>query len=483
MRNHNCNYFKRLVLMAVFAVMAMAGHAQLLRTSYFMEGAHYRLQLNPALAPPRGYINLPGVGNASAAFHSNAIEFNDVLDVMKNAKSANYFVADEFMNKLKDMNKASAQAATDIISTGWWHGLDFWSVNLSVKVNGSGKVPKEMFNYLRDMKGLNNNDYTDYVRYIGDEEVNLNAYTELGVGYSHQFNDRLSVGGRFKGLLGLGNARLKVREGVARINMTGVPPDLDWSTVNPFDMLHVRGTVDIDVVADLETSFEGLELLYNDKDYIDDIKFDIGKSGVSGVGAAFDVGVSYRATDALTLSASIIDLGFIRWAKGCSQVAHSNTQDLHFDTHSPYNYRIFKDIIGAGDVFNPDLLRLTIDEGGAKARTTAIGATVVAGAEYALTGDKVRLGALYTHHNTACDGLDEVTLSVNMRPSSIVDVAVSYSPLLCGGKSAGLAFKVGPLFVGTDYIYTGKKSRCFNALAGISIPLGGKQPSEKEESQ
>lgn len=460
------------MLSAVAVVLtAPTANAQWLRTSYFMEGAHQRLQLNPALAPVKGFVNLPGVGNASGAFHSNAIGFNDVLDVLKNSKSASYFVADEFMSKLKDMNKASAHAVTDIIAAGWWHGSDFWSINVSVKADGCGKVPKEMFNYLRDMKGLNSNDYTNYERYIGGEEVNLNTYAELGVGYSHEFNDRLSVGGRVKGLLGLGNARLRVREGSARINMTGVPPDLDWSSVNPFEMIHVRGTAIIDVKADLETSFEGLELLYNDKEYIDDIKFRAGKAGVSGVGAAIDAGLSYRVTDALTLSASVIDLGFIRWSKGCSQLAHSNTEDLHFDTHSPYNFRIFKDIIGAGDVFNPDLLRLTLDEEGVKSRTTSIGATIVAGAEYALSGDKVSLGTLYTHHNTAIGGLDEVTLSVNVHPSRLVDVSVSYSPLLCSGKSAGLAFRVGPLFVGTDYIYTGKNSTCFNALAGISIPL------------
>ena len=257
--------------------------------------------------------------------------------------------------------------------------------------------------------------------------------------------------------------------------MQGVDPNVNWSAVNPFEMIHVRGTSTIDVKADLETSFEGLELLYNDKDYIDDIHFNTKNAGVSGVGAALDAGLSLRVTDALTFSASVIDLGFIRWAKGCSQVAHSNTEDLHFSTSSPGNYREFAQIIGAGDVFNPDLLRLTIDEGAARSRTTTLNSTIVAGADYALANDKVRLGALYTHHQTFVEDQDEITLSVNVHPRSLIDVAVSYSPLLCGGKSVGVAFKAGPLFVGTDYIFTGEKSRCFNGLVGISIPLGQKQ--------
>ena len=36
-------------------------NAQFLRTSYFMEGTHYRMQLNPALAPTSGYFNIPAI--------------------------------------------------------------------------------------------------------------------------------------------------------------------------------------------------------------------------------------------------------------------------------------------------------------------------------------------------------------------------------------------------------------------------------------
>ena len=40
-----------------------AVHAQYLRTSYFMEGASSRLQLNPGLQPSGGYFNIPVLGS------------------------------------------------------------------------------------------------------------------------------------------------------------------------------------------------------------------------------------------------------------------------------------------------------------------------------------------------------------------------------------------------------------------------------------
>ena len=44
-------------LIGVFFIMlvcALPANAQFLRTSYFMEGTHYRQQLNPALTPTKG---------------------------------------------------------------------------------------------------------------------------------------------------------------------------------------------------------------------------------------------------------------------------------------------------------------------------------------------------------------------------------------------------------------------------------------------
>ena len=45
-----------LLLMMGFVLPA---NAQFLRTSYFMEGTHYRQQLNPALIPTHWYFNIP----------------------------------------------------------------------------------------------------------------------------------------------------------------------------------------------------------------------------------------------------------------------------------------------------------------------------------------------------------------------------------------------------------------------------------------
>lgn len=73
-----------------------------------------------------------------------------------------------------------------------------------------------------------------------------------------------------------------------------------------------------------------------------------------------------------------------------------------------------------------------------------------------------------------------MTLSATVRPKSWFNAAVSYSPVQAGGKSFGLALKLGPVFVGTDYMYFGGNSKAVNGFLGISIPLGGSKPSIDE---
>lgn len=472
MRSICFNYINRLILLVALALTAAVGQAQLLRTSYFMESAHYRMQLNPAMTPSRGYVHLPAISNIGASYMSNGIGLADLIDIIKNSDEADYFVSNAFMNRLKDENHAIANVGTDIFAAGWWHGKSFMSLNIGVKVDGSLMAPKALFSFMRDMRGMSTIDYSNYERSIGNEELNVTAYTEIGFGYTRQVNDRLSVGGRVKGLLGLGNAKLKVNKAIVKTNLEDLDPDYDWTHGDPAEVLRAKGTTSIDVEADLECSVQGLELLTNGKDYIDDLKFKTSKMGIAGAGAALDLGVAYRITGGLTLSAAVTDLGFIRWSKGSTTVAHSNTSDLHFDTEDEGDLMRFADIVNSTQPLNGDLLRLYIDEQAAKARTTSLSSSIVAGVEYAVNHDKLRLGALYSHHNDPVKAKDELTFSVNLHPSSLVDVAVSYSPICCGGQSVGVALKAGPLIIGTDYIYTGKNTKCCNALFGLSIPLG-----------
>lgn len=473
------SFFNSRCLFALMVIMLACNHfasAQYLRSSYFMEGSQYRLQLNPALAPPKGYVHLPAIGHVNASVWSNSLGYEDVLDIIKNKDDADYFLNERFINDLKDENHAIVNAGTDVLSVGWWQSKNsFWTINLSVKVDGSMNVNRGMFNFLRDMKGVESHDYSNYVRDLGAHEVDVNAYTEIGVGYTRRFGDRINAGLRVKGLLGLGNVNLKINKAVVKTNLQGVSPDINWSDIHYEDVAGASGNATIEVDAQLESSFEGLKYETNRDGYIDDMEFEAKHMGIAGIGAGFDVGVSARVIGGLSLSAAIVDLGFIKWSRGSTQVARTSAEELYFDTNNPGDVLDFTDIVSSGEALNPDLLQLTIDEEAAKARTTKLAPTLVLGADYAFLNNKMNFGVLFTNRQGRIFNESELTMSLNYNPSNFVGLTASYSPILSGGKSFGFAIKMGPLFLGTDYMYLGKNTRCCNALFGLSIPLSARR--------
>lgn len=475
MMNYVLPAARRLALLLLVASMALMGYAQHLRTSYFMDGAQYRLQLNPALAPSRGYIHLPAISNTGASLRTNSLGVDDVVDVFKNADDADYFTTDKFFNNLVDVNKAQLTAGTDLFAVGKWHGRGFISVGFSVKVDGDLHVPRELFTFMRDMNGINTNDYSSYQCTIDRQELNMNAYAEVAVGYTRLIGDRVSLGGRVKGLLGLGNANLKIYQSTIRTNLSGVDPDIDWSNPRGEQLDGVSGTADIDIEADLVTSFQGLQLNTNSDGYIDELEYKTSKMGPSGYGAAIDLGVSCEVTPDFILSAAINDLGFISWTKGSTQVAHARTDDLQFDTANPDDMWRFAQVVGGSKALNWDMLRLTPDRTAVKSRSTSLSPMLAVGAEYRLANDKLSLGALFTNRFSKLQNASELTFSVGVHPRSLLDFAVSYSPIMCGGSTFGLAMKLGPLFIGTDYMCLSKNAKCINTLVGLSIPLGHRE--------
>ena len=470
-------YFSRFVregVVAVLLLMTLTLSAQVLRTSYFMEGAQYKLQMNPALAPDRGFVDLPVIGMTNGRVWSDALNVGDISDLIRHCDKDDYYTTDSFFGKLKETNKADATLGTELIAAGWWHGKGFISFNVGAKAEGNIRVPRELVSFMRDMKGLNTNDYSDFYRDLSNEELNINAYTEIGVGYTRLIKDRLSIGGRVKLLLGQGNLRLKVKEASVRTNLIGVDPNLDWSNATFMDVINAQGTASIEATAELESSFEGLDLITNDRGYIEQVKFNSGNIGVAGYGAAFDLGVAYRVTEDWTLSAAVTDLGFIRWSKGCTQVAHAVTDDLTYDSQDPGDVSRFAGIVGHGEAINLHLLRLTPESQQSTSRKTSLNSTMALGCEYTLVHDKLRLGTLFTNRFTPlCNG-SELTLSLNYHPRSMLEFSLSYSPILCGGRSVGAAMKLGPFFIGTDYLSFTGKSKSWNGLLGLSIPLGGR---------
>ena len=457
------------MVLGVLFTVHCAGYAQFLRTSYFMEGTHYRQQLNPALAPGRGYLNLPVIGTFNASVNSSTLGYQDVMDIIDNTEGGDFFKSDAFINKLDNLNNLNVNLSTDILSAGWYKGKNFWSFNIGLRNDIGASIPKGMFEFLREMDGLSADDNLERLsninQKVGHQSLEINSYAEVGVGLARNITERLTVGARVKALLGVGNLKLDINNIAVNSNLSGY---------NTGDLNDLNGRAEIRVDATLENSSKLIELSEDDG-VIDEIEF--GTFGLAGYGLGIDLGASYKLMDKLTLSASLLDLGFMKWSKNNTSVAKATANQSYDLTNSSDRYE-FVDKVASGEVLNFDMLNMTLDKSAQKDRSTSLTSTLVLGAEYELLGDLLAVGALYTGRFAKPETLNELTLSANIRPKNNLNLALSYSLWQGSGKTFGVAAKLGPIFVGTDYMFFGKDTKNLNAYIGFSLPLNKQKPVE-----
>lgn len=432
---------KRSLLFLFLIVATSNSFAQYLRTSYFMDNANNRLQLNPAFQPTRGYVNLPVIGSLQASASSNALGVNDVVDIINSEED--FWDNDKFFSQLKTDNKVNVNISTDILSFGFYKGKGFWSANIGIRSDINASIPKTMMEYLRDVNNATSGLTKGYSIY--NQKMNATAYTEIGVGYSREIIKKLTLGAKVKMLLGVANVNMDMQELSIKENLT-----------------------DADIISHgtLSTSMAGVGVKTqtgdDGREYVEKVDFD--KAGVAGYGMGIDFGATYQLMDNLSLSASLIDLGFISWSKNSTTTATANQKR----TIEYKGYGTASD----GDLLDLDYMGYAVDA--PKSKTTSLASTLVLGGEYSFFEKMLGVGVLSTTRFCEPETISELTFSANYRPKSWFNIAFSYSTMQNDRKTFGLGLKVGPVFIGTDYLFWGNSSetRNANAYLGITLPLG-----------
>lgn len=460
--------FFKMLIVALTLVCTTNTYAQFVRTSYFMDGATNKSQLNPALRPQRGYVNIPAAGAVYAGAFSNTLGVQDIINIIETDEE-DYKIKDKLFGRLEKDNWFNAMVNTDIISFGFYKGKGFWSGSIGLRTDIGASFPKGKLEYMKYMSEWGKTYFEDAPSPapgtrkfdMSNESVNINVYTEVGIGYSRQLNEKLTVGAKAKLLLGVANINLDIKK--LTIEEISYKESYEGYEGEMFEQDEFITKVDRDIRMQVSMAGFGIQTApdedNNDQEIIDDLEFD--KFGFAGYGFGLDLGATYQVMDNFIVSASLIDLGFISWKKGSTQTASNNRSDT-------YDYQL-----DSGTFLDFDAMRLSMDD--PKSRSTSLATTLVLGAEYGFLNNMLSAGVLSTTRFGKPKTISEITLSGNYRPKSWLDASISYSVLQSDFKTVGLALRMGPVFIGTDYMYMGDSgSKSMNAYLGISIPLGKK---------
>ncbi len=439
---------KHLWIAAACAILSAGGFAQS-RTGYFNDNLHLSNRQNPAVLPTAGYFSIPVLGMIDLGLSSDFKNFSTLINAVSTDEGI--LEDDAFYNSLKANNQIDLDLKTDILSFGWWKGKNFWSINVGLKVNAGASLPKSLLQFARE-SAL----YSDYGSSdIPDADIRnvtmrMKGYTDIGVGYSRRINEKFTIGGRAKVLLGWANVNLGVDEFALQVNAPENPDDFnpDANYGHTSARAHVK------------TSYKGGGLKFDEDGRVSEFALD--GFGVAGYGVGFDLGLTYSPIKHLTLSAAVQDLGFIKWQKGSTSTATADhSENLTYETYQNYL---------SDDVFDLDKYELREEE--SKSYTTGLNTTLMAGGEYRLGAkEQFSVGALYSLRFAELRNVSTISAVAGYVPASVFNASISYSYMQYTGSVVGALIKLGNTFLGADYAFAGPQAS-YNFYIGTAFTIG-----------
>lgn len=470
------------ILLIVCAIISFVGVVKAQdgnNTSYFLSNLPQRYRLNPAYQPEyKVFIGLPGLSGISLNYLNSSFTVEDML--YKRDDSV-YMDINKFYKSLHKRNYMYFNNENSILSIGvkakkWYGTLDITQRN-----DFLFRYNKDLFTFLK----YGNIDHPSMD--FGKLGVNMNSYLEVALGLSKQVNDKLTVGGRFKVLMGIAN-----------VHMTD--SDLDIVTEADGTMkLHSRQNIRISAPVQIRNERTGQPFPLNEPIEWDDFDFDTDDLGVSDFlhaknpGFAIDLGGEYKWDERLKLFASLTDLGFIRW--GNKENNYNFYQDADFlwegaDISNSLNKN------NEGHISVDSAFQKITDDLKDNFRLKSKG-----GSYMTMLSPKLYLGATYQLNRTFDVGglfraslvngmfIPSLTASANGRLIRNISASVSYS--ITRGSyvnlGAGLTAKLGPfqLYVETDNLlacnYTNTQSA--SGRFGINLLFGHKDHKKKKKAE
>lgn len=452
------------------AVTTLAGQAmaQGLNSAYFTDDYKFRHTMNPAYGNGQNYVSVPALGNITVNTRGN-FGYQDVVtdNPMYPANSGKRLTT--FMNPYisaadaldgfsTGKNRIAGDVSLTILSAGFKAFGGYNTVEVSSRTSFGVSLPYELFEFA---KNTGNRTYD-----IGDINAGATSYAELAFGHSRDIGDKLRVGAKVKLLFGLARADVKFRD--MKADLAGKD----------------KWTLSGQAVADVY--MKGFRFETEEKDYnqsglgsyeqVDDI--DVDGFGLGGFGMAFDFGGIYKIDDDWTVSASVLDLGFISW----SDNMRASSSGVPFVFDGFHDVSVTSDRGEELDVKTDrygdqlaDFAHLE-DRGSQGGGTAGIGATVNLGCEYNLpVYRKMTFGLLSSTRINGPYTWTEGRLSANWKPLGWLDGGVNMS---VNSFTAGFGWvlNVHPkgynFFIGMDHIL-GKMSKDYIPLSSnASLSLG-----------
>ena len=460
---------KRIKILLLALVTMSIGVFAATNSLYFMDILPFQNYQNPALRPLSDtYVELPGISNVSAAFGLGGLSLNDIFYVkdgqLVTFLHPDYGNKDALFAKLRNTTHTTADVDVTLLGFGMKvKERGYFTFNLSARTDLMFALPKDFvslaFYGTPDEEGINRYD-------LSSLRLNGHAYLDLSGGYTHQINDKWTVGGRLHLLVGAAAGEASFEELYLEASSQ------EWKLLG-------KGNVNLSVpgVSFVPGSDGGIaELLVTDIENI--LSF-----YKPSLGAAIDLGVAYKPVPELTLSLSLKDIGFMYWNNltSASGKIDGAFTGVYYDMNNPVNLvdSLLASVKGSLHVDNT--------KGGYVQETRG---KLYVGAEYSFLRNMMSVGVVSKTEFMSKYVSEEVSLNYKIRPCHWFGISAGYS-FVSGGWSTigfGMDIKLPPFnfYVATDYTplyYSAQgipyKSQAVNVQAGVVLTFKTKDNTKR----
>lgn len=409
-------------------------------------------QLNPAyIHPCRVYIELPVLSSIRLSIRNTGFGFHDAIHTVAGDASGTYSLDLENLDKkLQRMNYFLTQIDLDLLGFGF--PVKDWYFTFGIIHHTSLRVtyPDDLVT-IKDGNWDVSGDQAIPIRFNG-LGFDFTAWNTIGISAARELDDNLTAGLRIKYIQGMGN--FNTRRSKLELN-TGETP------------------ISLEAIARyrLNASFP-VTLGYDDTGLVNGVSLDNAFSNIVGDfifnrnrGAAIDAGLEYRWDSKTSLSASITDLGFIRWKKNVNNFeARGQYRFSGIDIDSLQSNPDQSDLIAAlGD----SLFRAFTAEGSTDPYFTLTPVRIYGGIQYELFKD-LDAGAMTRIEIYDLNIRPSFTFSLLYSPIPALTATVSYSLMNRKFDQIGAGLSLGRKGA-QFYLLTDNIPVRFTALSGSPV--------------
>jgi len=444
----------KFVLLLLSAWSCMTVNAQRDFTLYSLDGAPQAHYLNPAFRPKaKVFISLP-LGLQSFSASNSGFTLNQLLKTRTQDDSLEFDPAGA-ISKMAKINYLTFESHNELLGFGFALKDNYFSFSATNRLQTNLAYPKDLFRFAFEGNG----------NFLGERAsldgfaFNLTSYVEYAFGYNRKINEKLSVGGRIKLLSGIANVRTKKSE-------LGIYTDAT--------------TFDITIDGSLEVNTSGVKPFYDT--LVDSYNPLPNAYSFKNSGIGLDLGATYALNEKINLSASLLDLGTIKW----------KTDNANFVTNN-VNYRFegvdfneyLKDSVDVIGQLSDTLEEVFSQKENADSYRTSLYTRFYIGGTFALT-KQFSVGATLYNEFIRARYRPGLILSGNVKLNNWFAATVNYSAYARSYNNVGIGFTIkgGPIqyYLITDNVFgflSPQSAKYFHVSMGLNLLIGKDKKKEK----